>query len=76
MPKSRAEYAAIFAKLKERGPIQGYNIRTKMKQDIEDPKLGFFKNGVGVAKGEGSYKDKKTGDIKKIALFRILPSEL
>lgn len=69
MPKSRAEYQAIFAKLKAKGPFRGYDVKAKEKDvEILDPRLVFMKTGVGAVTG----KSKKTG----IAMYKILPSEV
>ena len=63
--KSKEEYRAIFAKLKASGkPIQAYDVKARMKVNIENPELVFFKNGRGAIKG----KSPKTG----IAVQRII----
>lgn len=70
MVKSRAEYQAIFAKLKKEGKLTAYDLKNK-KKDVEiiDPKLVFMQNGVGAVRGTSKLPP-------HIAVYKILPSKV
>lgn len=68
MGLTREQYAAIFLKMKAKGPIKAWDVKAGSEQEMLDPKLVIFKNGRGAASG----KSKKTG----IGIFRILPSKI